>query len=74
MGEYHSAIAEPNADTDAEPDTFSFPDWKPDDPGSIADLDFRVSARKPVAFAIAMRFFFKERRPPDRRTKTNGGL
>src|SRR5213079_209178 len=49
LGKYHSAVAE--SDTDAEPDAIGFARWKSDDSRSVADFDFRVSARESFAFA-----------------------
>ena len=55
MGKYYSAVAEPDAHADTEPDTIGFARQQSACDRGIADFDICLSDCEPNAFAIAVK-------------------
>jgi hypothetical protein len=62
LGKHHSAVAEPDADTDAEPDANRFAVRASGVAWRVADFDVRVSDGESKCVGVAVRLRFKEGR------------
>jgi hypothetical protein len=72
LGKHYPAVAKPHADAHANAVCFAL-----DHSGNAstgADFDLRISDRVADSLGVAMKRSFKERRSPDRRPNSDGGL